>query len=113
MKTEASSSNVRAQGLPCDTETPWASSGKRGPRAITASLLAPPRTDCPTRFRGFRAFRGDQDHTLSNHSVQANRRPAAPLEAGSQFGSRSSARPAVPAAVAHLGRSLHSEPHIQ
>lgn len=39
-----------------------------------------------------------------NHSVEANRRPAAPLEAGSRFGSLFSARPAFPAAVAHLGR---------
>ena len=30
---------------------------------------------------------------LPNHSVEANRRPAAPLEAGSQFGSPFSARP--------------------
>ena len=41
---------------------------------------------------------------LPNHSVEANRRPAAPLEAGRQFGSPFSARPGVPAAVAHLGR---------
>ena len=43
---------------------------------------------------------------MTNHSVEANRRPAAPLEAGSQFGSSFSARPAVPAAVAHLLRSV-------
>jgi len=42
---------------------------------------------------------------LSNHSVEANCRPAAPLEAGRQFGSRFYARPDLPAAVAHLGRS--------
>jgi len=41
---------------------------------------------------------------LSNHSVEANRRPAAPLEAGSQFGLPFSAPPDYPAAVAHLCR---------
>ena len=40
-----------------------------------------------------------------NHSVEANRRPAAPLGVGYQFGSSFSARPDLPAAVAHLGRS--------
>ena len=39
-----------------------------------------------------------------NHSVEANRRPAAPLHAGGQFGSPFSARPDLPAAVAHLRR---------
>jgi hypothetical protein len=39
-----------------------------------------------------------------NHSVEANRRPAAPLQAGGQFASRSSARPDLPAAAAHLNR---------
>jgi hypothetical protein len=42
---------------------------------------------------------------MPNHSVEANRRQPAPLQAGSQFGSPFCARPAVPAAVAHLGRS--------
>ena len=41
-----------------------------------------------------------------NHSVEANRRPASPPEAGSQFGSPFSAPQYFPAAVAHLGRSL-------
>jgi len=41
---------------------------------------------------------------VPNHSVEANRRPAAPLEAGSQFASPFCARPDVPAAVAHLRR---------
>jgi len=45
--------------------------------------------------------------TMPNHSVEANRRPAAPPEAGSQFGSSFSARPSFPAALAHLLRSLH------
>ena len=45
--------------------------------------------------------------TMPNHSVEANRRPAAPLEAESHFGSCFCARPDLPAAVAHLGRSLH------
>ena len=40
-----------------------------------------------------------------NHSVEANRRPAAPLDASSQFGSPISARASFPAAVAHLWRS--------
>ena len=40
-----------------------------------------------------------------NHAVEANRRPAPPLEAGSQFGSPFSAQPDFPAAVAHLCRS--------
>jgi len=40
--------------------------------------------------------------TPPNHSVEANRRPTAPLDTGRQFGSRFSARPSVPAAVAHL-----------
>lgn len=35
-----------------------------------------------------------------NHPVEAIRRPAAPLEAGSQFGSPSSSRRSFPAAVA-------------
>jgi hypothetical protein len=39
-----------------------------------------------------------------NHSVEANRRPAAPLEAGHRFGSSCSARPSFPAAVARLWR---------
>jgi len=43
-------------------------------------------------------------HRRPNHSVEANRRPTAPLEADSQFGSPFSARPAFPAAVAHLWR---------
>ena len=42
---------------------------------------------------------------LPNHSVEANRRRAAPLEASNQFGSPRSAPPYLPAAVAHLGRS--------
>jgi hypothetical protein len=42
---------------------------------------------------------------LPNHSVEANRRHAAPFEAGSQFGSPFCARPGFPAAVAHLWRS--------
>ena len=42
---------------------------------------------------------------LPNHSVEANRRPAAPPEAGHQLGSPFSARPYFPAAVAHLWRS--------
>jgi len=42
-----------------------------------------------------------------NHSVEANRRPAAPPGAGQQFGSRFSARASFPAAVAHLWRSTH------
>jgi hypothetical protein len=41
---------------------------------------------------------------LPNHSVEANRRHAAPFEAGSQFGSPFCARPGFPAAVAHLWR---------
>lgn len=43
--------------------------------------------------------------TWSNHSVEANRRPAAPLEAGKRFGSPGSAPPELPAAIAHLWRS--------
>ena len=43
-----------------------------------------------------------------NHPVEANRRPAAALEAGSQFASPFSARPSFPAAVAHLGRSAET-----
>ena len=42
---------------------------------------------------------------LSNHSVEANRRPAAPLDARQQFGSSFSAQSDLPAAVAHLWRS--------
>ena len=58
-------------------------------------------------FRVFRVFRGSglahhRPNTMPNHSVEANRRPAAPLEAGQQFGSPFSARPDLPAAVAHL-----------
>jgi hypothetical protein len=41
---------------------------------------------------------------MPNQSVEANRRPAAPLHADSQLGSPSSAQPDLPAAVAHLGR---------
>jgi hypothetical protein len=44
------------------------------------------------------------ENTMPNHSVEANRRLAAPLEAGSQFRSTFSARPHLSAAVAHLGR---------
>jgi len=44
----------------------------------------------------------------ANHSVEANRRPGAPLGVGSQFGSLFSARASFPAAVAHLGRSAAS-----
>ena len=61
----------------------------------------------PGRRSAVREYTAD-DHeegiTLSNHSVEANRRPAAPPEAGSQFGSPFSARPDLPAAVAHLWR---------
>jgi len=45
---------------------------------------------------------------LPNQPVEANRRPAAPLEAGSQFGAPFCVPPVLPAAVAHLGRSLHA-----
>ena len=49
---------------------------------------------------------------LPNHSVEANRRPAAPPHAGSQFGSPISARPELPAAVAQFWRSaLQEEPN--
>lgn len=40
----------------------------------------------------------------SNHSVEANRHPAAPLEAGRQLGWAFSAQRDVPAVVAHLWR---------
>jgi len=43
--------------------------------------------------------------TTPNHSVEANRRPAAPPVAGSQVGSCCSARRHFSAAVAHLFRS--------
>ena len=44
-------------------------------------------------------------NSMPNHSVEAHRRPAAPLDVSSQFGAAFSARPDFPAAVAHLGRS--------
>ena len=44
---------------------------------------------------------------MPNHSVEANRRPAAPPGVGNQFGSLFSARPAFEAAVAHLRRSMY------
>jgi len=44
--------------------------------------------------------------TSPNKSVEANRRPAGPVQVGCQFGSPLSARPVLPAAVAHLLRSL-------
>ena len=47
---------------------------------------------------------GEEDHIASNHLVEANRRPAAPPDAGSQFVARFSARPGFPAAVADLLR---------
>ena len=51
--------------------------------------------------------------TAPNHSVEANRRPAAPPEAGQQFGSPFSARPNFPAAVAHLWRSARMSAHAR
>jgi len=45
---------------------------------------------------------------MPNHSVEANRRPAAALQPGNQFGPSFSVPPHVPAAVAHLWRSLHA-----
>ena len=42
---------------------------------------------------------------MPNHSVEANRRPAAPFEARCRFGSHFSAPHDFPAAVAHLWRS--------
>ncbi len=46
----------------------------------------------------------------SNHSVEANRHPLAPPDAGRQSGSPCSARASFPAAVAHLGRSVRYIP---
>jgi len=43
MKAEATRSNVRPQGLPCDAETPSGSSGKRGPHTHTTSQFDHPR----------------------------------------------------------------------
>jgi len=54
---------------------------------------------------GKQSLRNPRRDRMPNHSVEANRRPAAPLEGGSQFGSSFSARPVLPAAVAHLWRS--------
>lgn len=45
--------------------------------------------------------------SLPNHAVEPNRRPATPLDGGSQFGSRFCAQPGLPAAVAQFGRSAH------
>jgi len=61
---------------------------------------------------GFHGWNGggnsESRNTEANHSVEANRRPAAPPDAGSPFGSPSSARASSLAAVAHLGRSAWS-----
>ena len=57
------------------------------------------------RTRGLAPAGEDEWIALPNHSVEANRRRAAPPGAGSQFGSPFSAQPCFPAAVAHLWRS--------
>jgi len=44
----------------------------------------------------------------SNKIGRANRRPAFPLDAERQFGSASSARPSLSAAVTHLWRSAET-----
>ena len=49
---------------------------------------------------------------MANHSVEANRRPAAPLDVGRQFGSPFSAPQYFPATVAHLGRSAIGQTRI-
>ena len=58
---------------------------------------------------GFHGSKGGSNpegrHSEANHTVEANRRPDAPLEAGSPFRSRFCAPTDLPAAVAHLGRS--------
>ncbi len=106
MEPEPGKSDPRPQGWPGHCEgsaAAWCGERPRGMRRRTGDRRA---SDCASVLGGLRAFRDDADDTPSNHSVEANRRPAAPLEAGSQFGSRFSARPYSPAAVAHLWRSI-------
>jgi hypothetical protein len=55
--------------------------------------------------REYTADNHEEGITLSKHSGEANRRPAAPPGVGSPFGSPSCARASLPAAIAHLGRS--------
>jgi hypothetical protein len=104
MQMTPTSSILRTQGSPSDSATASASSGRRRRHETAATPIVWLPSDRAFAFRAFRAFRGEEGHTLSNHSVEANRRPAAPLDAGSQFGSPSPAPPYPPAAVAHLGR---------
>ena len=57
-------------------------------------------------FSGWlRGWRWEGRRTEANDSVEVKYRPAAPIEADSQFGWPCSARPSFPAAVAHHGRS--------
>ena len=105
MEQEASRSNVRPQGSPCDAGARSASSGTRRRHSITTMPVALPLPDGAPGLRGPRALRDEEEDIPSNHSVEANRRPPAPPGAGHQFGLPSSAPPYFPAAVAHLWRS--------
>ena len=104
MEQKATRSNVLPPGLSCDSVAAPAPSGMGRSHGISPGQAALPLTDCTSGFRAFRVFRGYQEHIPSNHSVEANRRPAPPLGAAPQFGSPFSARSCFPAAVAHLWR---------
>jgi hypothetical protein len=67
----------------------------------------PRSKSAPTLHRGFHGLRGGPAAgSPGRRHTEANRRLTAPPEAGSQFESSCCARPALPAAVAHLGRSV-------
>ena len=84
---------IATRHYPCDPRNPWS----------TATAMMDPGFH---RFHGWTGgWTSAARHSEANHSVEANRRPAAPLGVGSQFGSPCSAPPYLPAAVAHLLRS--------
>jgi hypothetical protein len=64
------------------------------------------RAAASTRFSLLQPIRSHAEVDIKSHnkSVETNRRPASPFNAGRQFESASCAPPFLPAAVAHLSR---------
>ena len=87
MEETPTSSNVLPPGLSYGSVAAPAPSGTGRSPGISRSQAALSLRDCASGFRGLRGIRGHQDHIPSNHSVEANRRPAVPLDVGSQLGS--------------------------
>jgi len=84
-------------------------SGCLGGESDSASLVAALRTNVFEQYLPIRKEIENNRHKLEKQhkkSVETNRRPASPLDAGRQFGSAPCAPPFVPAAVARLWRWL-------